>query len=164
MSILGSTQRVGYTPSRRPLWSADEFLRWGGMVAAGGVAIVAGWYLASGTPHYSQAIGYTNVAVVGMLVAAWGHAIMLLRGRRSVGERRRELLRDVIGQDPASSGLLRAQELGSDTGPAASLVAGEGMKHFHRLGCPLAQGRDWREVSLEEHLGAGRTPCGVCRP
>jgi hypothetical protein len=152
-------------PKKRPLWSAEDWVRWALFVAGGLVLWLVGWYLASGEINYSRQIGPANLAVAGLLVAGAGHVWCLMRGRRAIGERRRRLLGDPAlapaGREAATPAAPHAD--GTACRPSET-VAGDGMMRYHRRGCPLAAGRDWPVLPAEEQEAAGRIPCGACRP
>jgi hypothetical protein len=83
---------------------------------------------------------------------------MLLAGRRAIVVRRLAVLGDLRGMPvPAATGAA-----GEST--SQDLVAGEGLRHFHRSDCQMAHGRLWRLSTRREHEQAGRVACGVCRP
>jgi hypothetical protein len=145
---------------RRPpsLWSAQDLLRWLGLEVVGLSMCVAGWFLAAGEGRYTDQIAPSTLAVGGVTAACVGHAMWVLRGRRAVGQRYEELLRQpwLIGAPTSDR---RRVSVDSEV-----LVAGAGLKFFHRADCLLAADRSWRVLSREEHSAAGRAPCGACRP
>jgi hypothetical protein len=163
------------TPGRA-LWGAEDFLRWVLAVGVGGIVIIVAWYMCSGDASFNQQIGPTNIAVAGMVLAGLGNAIWLLRGRRTLGERRRALLGDpypgarmgesmgaVTGVSGAPSPSGAATTLAGMVEPQL-FVAGADLALFHRPECALAEGRRWDAATRDEQTGAGRRACGVCRP
>jgi hypothetical protein len=145
--------------ARQPsLWSAQDFLRWVGFEVVGLSMVVAGWFVASGQGHYTDQMGPSTLAVGGLTVTCVGHAMWVLRGRRAVGQRYGRLLRQPWLAVTRASGEDRV------SGDSQALVAGAGLRFFHRRECLLAAGRSWDELSREEHVAAGRMPCGACGP
>jgi hypothetical protein len=142
------------------LWGPEDLLRWVALSAAGLVMVLAAWYVSSGEARFGRQVGMLNLAVGGVVVACLGHVVWVLEGRRAVGERRRALLGEPLETGGVGSevhGRVAACEVDG-------FVAGVGTRLFHRSGCPLAEGRGWSVGSREEHVGAGRVACGVCRP
>lgn len=124
-----------------------------------GVALVVlGWVQVRNENVYADQVSGMNIAVAGVVVAAAGSIQMLLAGRRAVGVRRLAVLGDLRGMP------VRASVPASDSSTSQDLVAGEGLRHFHRSGCTMAQGRSWSAASRPQHERAGRVACGVCRP
>jgi hypothetical protein len=139
-------------------WTAQDLVRWLGVLLVGLAMLVAGWFWAAGEGHYTDQVGPATLAVGGLIVAGVSHALWMLRGRRAVGARYEVLFRQPWLVGPAAGGGGRPSE---DSGLP---VAGSGLEFFHRRQCPLAAGRGWAALSREEHVAAGRAPCGVCRP
>ena len=131
---------------------------WALLSGIGVALLVAGWVLVRNESVYADQVPGINMAVAGVLLAGAGAIPMLLGGRRAVGVRRLALLGDLRGMPARSSALT------SDALTSQNLVAGVGLRRFHRVGCTLAQGRNWSAASRSEHERAGRVPCGVCRP
>lgn len=131
------------------------------VVATGAAAMVgvAAWFLASGTSTITAQIAYANLSVVGLIIAGYANAIWLLRGARAVGERRQRLLEDIDGGPSLGH---RPTATHADNG--GPLVAGEGLRFYHRPDCAMASGRDVRSADRPQHEAAGLRPCGVCRP
>ena len=158
--------RIGedsYGPDRPPTpWSVEDLLRWLLLFGAGAVMCVVGWYLSAGDTRFGSQIGPLDLAVSGTVLASIGHSVWLLRGRRTIGERRLRLLGDAEGRRLLSSSDRESPvDLSDET---EVLVAGDGMSHFHREYCSMAAGRAWSRAAREVFVAAGKTPCGVCRP
>ena len=159
---------------RGALWSAEDLLRWGLATGVGGIVIAVSWYVCAGDASFNRQIGPLDAAVAGAVVSGLGNAVWLLRGRRALGERRRALLADPVvavdSRDTGDPGAVRRVSTTAGTDrrarPTAAelLVAGEGLLRYHRLDCVLAAGRSWTSATREQQEGAGRLPCGVCRP
>jgi hypothetical protein len=93
-----------------------------------------------------------------MAEVAW-----LLDGHRAVVE-----LRTAVLPHPqtVAPGVAVAAELAPLGGSAPEpLVALDGMRRYHRPGCPLLAGKaTTTAASRSGHERAGRRPCGVCEP
>jgi hypothetical protein len=131
---------------------------WALLSGIGVALLVAGWVLVRNESVYADQVAGINMAIAGVLVAGAGAIPMLLAGRRAVGVRRLAVLGDLRGMP------LRASARASHDSTSRNLVAGVGLRRFHRAGCTLAQGRNWSAAPRSEHERAGRVACGVCRP
>lgn len=131
---------------------------WALLSGIGVALLVAGWVLVSNESVYADQVAGINMAIAGVLVAGAGAIPMLLAGRRAVGVRRLAVLGDLRGMPVRASGRT------THDATSRNLVAGEGLRRFHRAGCTLAQVRNWSAASRSEHEQAGRVACGVCRP
>jgi len=172
-SRLASPATTTATPTRRLLWGPDDLLRWAFAIFAGATVIGVAWYVCAGDLSLKQQIGPTDAAVAGLLLSGLGNATWLLRGRRAVGERRRTLLPDPAAQVQRvrqARGSVPAPVLPPNSGAAPVIaaevfLAGPDMERFHRPNCALAAGRSgWTTMTRQEHMAAGRKPCGVCDP
>jgi hypothetical protein len=157
------------TPTRPLLWDAEDLLRWAITTGLGGIVIVVAWYIAAGEATFGQQVGPLDAALAGLLLSGLGNLAWLLHGRRALGERRRLLLPDITEATAATDA--HATDVGPLSTPTTAaavedvFLAGEGMERFHRPDCALATGRTgWTTATRREHEGAGRRPCGVCRP
>jgi hypothetical protein len=159
--------------TRHLLWGSDDLLRWAFAILAAAIVIGVAWYVAAGDLSLNQQIGPMDAAVAGLVVSGFGNATWLLRGRRAIGERRRALLPDPIAQVQRAR-LAREQSptpvvgvLGTITPAegAETFLAGPDLERYHRPTCALAAGRaGWTTMTRQEHVAAGRNPCGVCQP
>jgi hypothetical protein len=150
------------SPSRAvratPLWPQPTLIMWAFLSGIGVALVVLGWAQVRGESVYADQVAGINMAVAGVVVAGAGTIPMLLAGRRAVVLRRLAVLGDLRAMPVRAS----VGVSGDPTSP--SLVGGEGLRHFHRAGCTMAQGRNWSAASRQEHERAGRVACGVCRP
>ena len=115
-----------------------------------------------GTRHTTdpeQLVVWMNVAAVGLVLALGGNAVFLLSGLRQVGRLRTALL---VRPDTDTTQLL--PPVAAPARAAAALVATPAMTRFHLASCPAAAGKPVSAAPLAEHIGAGRRPCGMCRP
>ena len=131
---------------------------WALLSGIGVALLVAGWIQVRTESVYAEQVAGINMAIVGVIAIGAGAIPMLLAGRRAVGVRRLALLGDLRGMP------VRASAGASAGSISQNLVGGEGLRHFHRAGCTMAQGRNWSAASRPEHERAGRVACGVCRP
>ena len=136
-------------------WTADEAMRLAGMVGAGAVVCTIAWVVASSQASVGSQTAMVSLGVGGLVLAMFGQASWLLRGRRAIGARTRHLL----GEGPTA-----AVQEAVGRGDAGVLVGGPGLRWYHRADCQLARGRDLGAAARAEHEASGRSPCGVCRP
>jgi len=130
---------------------------WAFLAAIGAALLAAGSArVRTETTFDHQAVGI-ELAVAGVIVAGGGTILMLVAGRRAVGARRLALLGDVRLLPSLTSAAFERSS-------SERLVAGPGLRHFHRADCTMAQGRDWGAALRPEHEQAGLIACGVCRP
>ena len=62
----------------------------------GGIVIAVAWYVAAGEATFAQQVGPVDAALAGLLLSGVGNLAWLLHGRRTLGERRRLLLPDIV--------------------------------------------------------------------
>ena len=139
-------------------WPEQALILWALLSGIGVALVAAGWVLVRNESTYADQVAGINMAVAGVVVAGASAIPMLLGGRRAVRVRRLEVLCDLRGM-PA-----RASAVTSAASNSQNLVGGEGLRHFHRAGCTMAQGRNWIPESRRDHERAGRVACGVCQP
>jgi hypothetical protein len=140
------------------LWPQQTLIVWAFLSGIGVALLVLGWVQVRNESVYADQVAGINMAVASVIVAGAGTIPMLLAGRRAVAVRRLAVLGDLRGMP------VRASARASDDSTSQNLVGGEGLRHFHRAGCTMAQGRNWSAASRQEHERAGRVACGVCRP
>lgn len=140
-------------------WPEPSVILWALLSGIGVTLVAAGWLQVRNETVYADQAAGINMAIVGVIAAGSAAVSMLLAGRRGVAARRLAVLGDLRAMPSAK---VSAGSSGDVT--SQSLVGGEGLRHFHRAGCTMAQGRNWSAGSRPEHEQAGRVPCGVCRP
>jgi len=140
------------------LWPQQTLIVWAFLSGIGVALVVGGWAQVRSESVYADQVAGINMAVAGVIAAGAGAFPMLLAGRRAVAVRRLAVLGDLRGMP------VRASVGASGDSTSQNLVGGEGLRHFHRAGCTMAQGRNWSAASRQEHERAGRVACGVCRP
>lgn len=137
-------------------------MRWVGMSAVGFVLYAVAWYLASEQAGSAAQMGPVNLGVAGLAVFGAANTMWLMRGHRAVRIRARAIVSSSFG-DP------RVEEQSGTADPLLNgapddvVVAGAGL-HYHRIDCPMAQGRGWSERTRVEVVAGGKHPCGICRP
>jgi hypothetical protein len=135
------------------LWTPTDWLR----VAAGavvGTAIAgAAWLSVSGSADINSQIHAAPWSVVGLVVVCGSLLSLITQGRRAVSERSRLLL----GEPPVWS-------VAASSRSSASLVAGPGLKRYHRASCPIAHEQRWSSETREALEASGALPCGICEP
>jgi hypothetical protein len=119
--------------------------------------LVVGWSAVSARADFVDQLPWAVVGLVGLLVAFCAQAVFVLRVRRVVAVR----LRSRFGHGVKAArhdrpGLVQAGDV--------DLVAGEGLRRYHRSDCALAREQRWPEKAEAAHRAAGLLPCGVCRP
>ncbi len=141
------------------MWSVRAHLVHGMLTALGAVLFLAGTTVVANEKVYADQEPGLAVATVGVVLGGAAGLLLLVHGRRRVAVRRDQLLSPV----PAAPGVTGAAARTRSADPAG-FVAGEGLVHFHRRECSMAQGRGWPVSDRAGHERAGRRPCGVCRP
>jgi hypothetical protein len=131
-------------------------------------AVGFAWFATSGEAVLDHQVGWVAVAAVGVMLAGAVSGAWLLAGRRAVGLGARDGLPVPAEGEMADVVDLRVKAPVATATPAqtngASPVAASGMRHFHRLDCPLAQGKAVAAAALTDHVLAGRSACEVCQP
>jgi hypothetical protein len=128
------------------------------IIALSGIGVA--WYGASGKGALSDQTIYLNIAVVAIVVAGAGNLAWLAAGRRSVGLRRRALLRRWDAPVIARGRFAPKRRITLTTpAPTGQLVRAEGMSFAHRPGCPLVTGKP--TVAVTE---ANPPLCSICHP
>ena len=138
-------------PSSAPLWSRRDAALLSGLLAVGGVLVLAGWFFAAGRPDAGDQLVYVTLALIGALVGLASVVGWVVRGRRAISTRRALLL----GTPPPAR---------ADAAMAVELVAGPAGRWFHRADCLLVDGRGWSASPRNVHEAAGRAACPGCRP
>jgi hypothetical protein len=123
-------------------------------VASGSLVCAVAWAMMANRASFSSQTPIASLGIVGLIIAFYGQTTWLLSGRRAIGERSQGLLGHLVTRH------------GSDAArpESAVLVAGDGLRRYHRTDCLLARGQAWPAAPRERHHRAGRVPCGVCRP
>lgn len=124
----------------------------------GAALVVIGWMALSGTLDLDRQTGFVILGLVGTMLALAGLGGALLGGMRAIRDRRAVVVRCIAL-------LAELTAPAAAPGPAESaLLSGDGMTHFHRADCLLAEGKSLRAADADGHRAAGRRPCPVCLP
>lgn len=142
------------------LWSQQLTIAWAGLTVAGFVMCAVAWYLASGEAVFNHQYGPANLAVAGLIVANTAHLFWIAVGRASIAERRRLLL----AEPPPIKAHVTGAGVDAAVATSDDLVAGEGVRYYHRSDCPMAAERDWPETSRDAQDALGMLPCRICQP
>ena len=151
------------SPVTGVLWEPEAVFRWFAALTLGFVLVLGGWWSVAGKAVYDKQVVGLDVAVAGLILAQVGGIYFLMQGRRSVGLRRVALLGDPAEDLPGTAGA-PAPVVAVQPADDAELVAGAGRDRYHLSGCALAAARGYAVATREEHVAAGRRPCGVCQP
>lgn len=148
--------------SRSPVgpWTTDHLVVLVAVNIAGLTMIVAGWWVTSGSGNPHQQMGWLNLSVVGLVLAAAVNAWWIARGRRVV-----LLARQVTLPYPAVP-RVPAHHTNGSNGRARpdGFVAANSMTRYHRASCMLVLGKQVQVATRETHERAGRHGCEVCEP
>lgn len=146
-------------------------------LAVGLAVIVGSWVGASKTALWNQQLIWIGVGLAGLLISGLSLVGWLLNGLATISAERTVVRRAVLRRREsqlASRGLsgnvdddtfstvrteVRGEPLASGT-----LVAGEGMTHFHRPDCQAVLGKPVEELSFAECMRREMSPCGMCKP
>jgi hypothetical protein len=105
-------------------------------------------------------------SVVGAALATW--LLVTERAREGVGHG--AVSTDITDDEPSEASDSAEDELedGADVRPVPEAVANEvvfvipGRRRFHLAGCSLLEGRQYEEITADDALDEGFTPCSRC--
>jgi hypothetical protein len=142
------------------LWSQQLVIAWAAVTVAGFVMCAIAWYLASGEAVFNHQYGPGNLAVTGLIVANAAHLFWIAAGRAALADRRKSLfvVPPAIETEVTGGGIEAAVATSDD------VVAGEGVRYYHRSDCPMAADRDWQPTGRDEQESLGLLPCRICQP
>jgi hypothetical protein len=130
-----------------------------GAVTVGFTLLAGGWWGATGTRVFDDQVAFARLAAIGVLAAQGGFVWSLVRGRRALGHRVRN-----VGHLSALGSAVPPAASGATAVPPPGLVAAPDMTRYHRPDCAFTAGKAVSAASAADHAAAGRRPCGVCRP
>jgi hypothetical protein len=116
------------------------------------VGLGVAWNGSSGTGKFSEQLVWTAVGAAAVSISSLGAGIWLLAGLSRMRAERQALKQDLVARAAAST----RQIVHSD----AVRVAAPSMRHFHRPGCQLVQGKPVKPISSS--AATKLVPCGVC--
>jgi hypothetical protein len=173
-----ATDEAAATPESATLssWDAPERPDWRraavensraliavGMLVAGVVFVLLGWYGAAHTNIFTEQIPYLisgGLLGLGLIIVAGIMASSVSLERRT-DELRRDLLRAVQmipAGDVPTNGYAPAR-----AGNATVLVLAGGHS-YHLAGCPIVEGKELREMGAREAIVSGLAACKLCGP
>lgn len=120
-------------------------------VAANGLAAVLlfiAWYGAAGESTLKDGAVWVNLSALGLVLAAYGNARLLLIARHQIGLRQRALRRS------------RRPEQGQSAETDHRRVVLPGARLYHRPACRLVEGKPAQAMPEPAVL----EPCGWCQP
>jgi hypothetical protein len=134
-----------------------------GLLLTGIVIVLLGWYGAANTNILTEQVPYLiSGGLLGMaliiVAAVVGSSASLERENR---ELRRDLTRLLGSGTPRFTGtsIGPVRSAGSDDG---RVVVVPGGRSYHTPGCPIAEGKNGSEMSLEEAMESGLSTCKLC--
>ena len=113
--------------------------------------VVAAWYAARQEDSLQAQVPWLNLAVVGLLVATVANGFLFLLARRAVGQRRLEVLPDVIA---------RLRPIVPPTIGPRLWVAGTTRVHVD--GCQMIAGKPAKPITDARVRSKGLLPCEIC--
>jgi hypothetical protein len=142
-------------------WAPRDITRVLAVSAAGALIIGIAWFGSGGTTSLSRQLLWTVVGIGGVTVAAVTQGTFVLAAFREIKARRLAVMNDAAALvRPFDTEVPTVLEHSADTDDR---VAAAVMTHFHRPSCLLVTGKDVPlHGTAEDHVAAGRTPCGVC--
>jgi hypothetical protein len=163
--VIVSDRSVDTDRVRQWPWTTDDLIRWIVFSLIGVAGVVVAWVLVSGRGSFNAQVGLIGWGIGGVIFACIGNAMLILRGRRAIGDRAERIFARQQEQWPLTPALApEIRRVSSASEGAELVVAGDGLNYFHRLGCEMAQGRAWLPADRTSQLEAGRRPCPACQP
>ena len=109
------------------------------------ILLIVAWYGVAGEARLADATPWANLSAIGLVVAAFGNARLILVARARIGARQSLLRRSRTRVRPQAE---------SD-----GRVALPGARLYHRPDCRLVTGKPAQPLTATE-----LAPCGWCRP
>ena len=137
-------------------WDVASLRRFAEVELVGVVLLGVAWFGVSGTANQKREVVWIAVGILALVITGIAQAGLLLDALTKVRARRLAVLID--------AGALADARLAPVGTAAASLrVAVVNGRHHHAPDCVFVLGKRGLIVaSAEEHVIAGRTPCGAC--
>ena len=129
------------------------------LLVVGAVVLFVGWWGISGTTARADQYGWLNIAIAGVIVIGVANCAWLIAGRRRLAARAAGVYMRIERRTVAA-----VTPNGSESSVRPTLLAGTGMRHYHREDCDYVQGKKVTRRTLGRHEREGRRPCPVCRP
>lgn len=142
---------------------AGPRLPWGGdaivmlsLVALLAVLVIGtSWFGSAQTASISRQAMWLQIAIAGLVIFVLGLCVWLLRGHRTINERRIGLVTLDYGHENMPASPTIPEPAGATA--ALDLVRAEGMSRVHQPDCALVAGK-----RIEAATFADGPPCGVC--
>ena len=131
-------------------WSPTSVRTWSVLMIVGHAACAVAWWGASRRASVDEQLAWTNLAIIGAAVVAYGDVTWLWRARKDIRSVRVDLLAAVTG------GIVQQT-------PDHQVLAVAGLVRFHRPGCGLATA-EMSAMESDAAVAAGHERCGICRP
>jgi hypothetical protein len=135
-----------------------------GLLITGVVIVLLGWYGAANTNILTEQVPYLISG--GLLGMALIIVAAVVGSSASLERENRELRRDLT-RLLAPGGLRSTPGLGSvprGRSDDGRVVVVPGGRSYHATGCPIAEGKQGSEMSLDEATEAGFSACKLCGP
>jgi hypothetical protein len=135
------------------------------LLVAGIVIVLLGWYGAANTNILTEQVPYLISG--GLLGMALIIVSAVVGSSASLERDNRELRRDLTRLLSSSGGrftrgnIASAPHAESDNGRVYTVPGG---RSFHVAGCPIVEGKQGSEMSLQEAMDAGHSACKLCGP
>jgi hypothetical protein len=165
MSSMPSTTSTtpGDRWSRAFPWGVEAGVRSAVLTLGCGIGLIVVWWGAADRGVFSAQVGWLTAGVAVLMVSLYGHASLVIRARRAIGERRAALISDAVVTLLPNLPAKPVPESAAGNGSAQSgVIVVTGFNLFHEPGCAMAAGRDTEELSKSQALSAGLSACGIC--
>jgi len=135
-----------------------------GLLVTGVVIVLLGWYGAANTNILTEQVPYLISG--GLLGLALIIVAAVIGSSASLERENRELRRDITrllssGGSRFTASIPSISRGRSDDG---RVVVVPGGRSYHSAGCPIAEGKQGSDMSLEEAMEAGFSACKLCGP
>lgn len=141
-------------------WARRDVLLPALLTVLGLVGLVVGWLGISDTVSLSRQSRWLGLGIGAVVLGALGVVLWLVAGLTNLGRLRREVLAD-LARRAAEDARSQPDEV-IEHAARWGIVAG--MRHHHRAGCELLEGKAVRWLDAAEVAAAGSAACGICRP
>lgn len=134
-------------------WNRQQLRVLAALNAVGLVLLLIAWRGSDGTDALEDQVGWLNLGVLAVVLAAGTDVLWLSRGRSRLITRRRALLADVA---PLEARTVAVAHSGS------GWVAVPGTVRAHRPGCLLVAGKAVEPLTPDAVAASDRRSCEIC--